>query len=48
MSMKTWQGIAEDIVSGQGVGRRQDSAGGGVCEAHLGWELKDSHEVGRA
>lgn len=31
-----------------GMGRRQDSAGGGVCEAHWRWELTDSHEVGRA
>lgn len=31
-----------------GAGRRQDSAGGGVCEAHGRWELTDSHEVGRA
>lgn len=48
MSMKTWKELQRTLCLGQGVGRRQDSAGGGVCEAHLGWELKDSHEVGRA
>lgn len=42
------QGAENEGQSIGGRGRRQDSAGGGVCEAHCRWESTDSHEVGRA